>query len=160
MSQGRVYVRCFWYWWQLQVEPSSEAAESGSPRWVEWGWFSPSGGYLSPCPLQASHLESVLYRAVGMQGVGDKIQCDSAVSPTLQSHILLWAHEAAPQGESGEGLPVLWLGSGELGKVEYVQGKEPCQGCSALPCGGVEGCGAKGGRGFPTLLHCSLEPGS
>lgn len=95
-----------------------------------------------------------------MQGVGDKIQCDFAVSPTLQSHVLLWAHEAAPQGESGEGLPDFWLGSGELVKVEYVQGKEPCQGCSALPCGEVEACGAKGERGFPTLLHCSLEPGS
>lgn len=37
VPRGRVCVQRFWYRWQLRLEPSSEAAESGSTRWVEQG---------------------------------------------------------------------------------------------------------------------------
>lgn len=82
------------------------------------GWSGDGCIPLSPCPLQASHLGCVSCRAVGTQGI--RYWCCSAISPTLQSHVLLQTHQAALPGEPGKGLPVLRLESSELGRVEDV----------------------------------------
>lgn len=83
-----------------------------------------------------------------------KIRYGSAVFPTLQSHVLLRACEAVLPGEPGEGLLDLRLGSGELGKAEYVRGGR--LGTASRWGGGVQG---EGGEGFSHAAALQLRAG-
>lgn len=107
--------------------------------------------------LVLSRLHALRVSRTGMWGVGDGTRCDPALSSALQSHVLLWAHPAALPGEPGEGLVVLGLGSGELGKAEPSWRGEEREGLSrcCIAARSREPSSVELGR--QRMLHCRAE---
>ena len=133
-----------WGRWQLQLEPSSEAAESGSTGWVERGWLHPSG-QLSP--LQTSHLEGVL------QGCG---RSDTVLPCPLPCKVTSSGRpKQLSRGSQGRGCRFSGCEAVSWGRQSLCEVRSPAReaGCCLV-------VGRRGSRAFPRCCIAAQSRGA